>query len=71
VLLTAFIAGGRLIGAYQVGREWRTWAARDPSAAEAYRTFFVVDLVSGLLSLAIAGLVWWLLRDQPGNGTDS
>ncbi len=71
MLLTAFIAGGRLIGAYQAGSEWRSWAVRDPSAAEAYRTFFVADLVIALLSLAIAGLVWWLLRDQRENRTDS
>jgi hypothetical protein len=67
VLITGFIAGSRIVGAYQEWREWRIWLVRDPSAADAYRTFFFMDLAVAVVSLAIAGLVWYLLREQPGN----
>jgi hypothetical protein len=64
VLLTGFIAGSRTIGAAQSWREWHSWLQRDPSAADAYRTTFLADLVIAALSLAIAALVWWLLRPK-------
>ena len=64
VLLTGFIAGSRSVDAVRSWQEWHTWAARDPSGAEAYRTFFLVNLSVALLSLSIAGLVWWLLRPK-------
>jgi hypothetical protein len=67
VLLTGFIAGARIVGAYQEWRQWQSWLIRDASAADAYRTFFLVDLAVALVSLAIAGLVWYLLREPPGN----
>jgi hypothetical protein len=37
----------------------------DPSAADAYRMFFLENTAVALLSLAIAGLIWWLLRPRP------
>jgi hypothetical protein len=62
VLLAGVIAGGRAIGAAQACAEARRWSARDPSEAEALRSFCQVDAAVALLSLAIAALVWWLLR---------
>ena len=64
VLLTAFIAGTRAVDAAQSWHEWQSWISRDPSAAEAYRTFFLMSAATALTSLAIAGLVWWLLRPK-------
>lgn len=64
VLVTGFIAGSRTIDAVRAWREWHTWAVRDPSAADAYRTFFLVSAAIALGSLLIAGLVWWLLRPR-------
>jgi hypothetical protein len=62
VLVTGFIAGSRTIDAARSWREWHTWAAQDPSGADAYRTFFLMSSTIALVSLLIAGLVWWLLR---------
>ena len=62
VLVTGFMAGSRIVDAAHSWQEWHSWAVNDPSGAEAYRTFFVVNLTVALLSLSIAGLVWWLLR---------
>jgi hypothetical protein len=65
VLVTGFIAGSRSVDAARSWQEWHSWVAQDPSGAQAYRTFFLVNLAVALLSLSIAGLVWWLLRPQP------
>ena len=65
VLVTGFIAGGRAVDAIRSWREWHLESLRDPSSAEAYKTFFLVDTAAAALSLAIAGLVWWLLRPRP------
>ena len=64
VLVTGFIAGSRAIDAVRSWKEWHSWAAQDPSGAGAYRTFFLENTAAALLSLAIAGLVWWLLRPK-------
>ena len=64
VLITGFIAGSRTVEAVRSWQEWRHWAAQDPSGAEAYWSFFLVHTAVALLSLSIAGLVWWLLRPQ-------
>lgn len=65
VLLGGFIAGGRMVSAIHAWREWHTWEDVDPSGADAYRTFFLMDLSVLALSVVIAGLVWWLLRPPP------
>jgi hypothetical protein len=49
VLLTGFIAGTRTIDAV---RSWREWP------------LFLEDVAVVLISLALAGLVWWLLRPR-------
>jgi hypothetical protein len=64
VLVTGYIAGSRTVDALRSWREWHSWAVKDPSGADAYRTFFLVDAAVALVSLLIAGLVWWLLRPQ-------
>jgi hypothetical protein len=69
VLITGFIAGSRTVDALRSWREWHSWMVRDPSGADAYRTFFMVDVAVALVSLLIAGLVWWLLRPQAGRKT--
>jgi hypothetical protein len=65
VLVTGFIAGSRTVEAAQAWQAWRVWAAQDPAEAEAYRSFFLVNTAVALLSLSIAGLVWWLLKPHP------
>jgi hypothetical protein len=62
ILVTGFLAGSHAVDAARSWREWHTWAARDPSGADAYRSFFLVNATIALVSLMIAGLVWWLLR---------
>jgi hypothetical protein len=64
VLVTGFLAGSRAVDAVRLWNEWQSQRATDPSAADAYYTFFLVDLAVAALSLAIAGLVWWLLRPR-------
>jgi hypothetical protein len=64
VLLTGFLAGSRAVDAVQSWNEWHRQLATDPSVADAYYTFFLVDLAVAALSLIIAALVWWLLRPQ-------
>lgn len=65
VLGGGFIVGGRIVSAIHGWREWHAWAERDPSGADAYRTFFMVDLGVIVLTVALAGLVWWLLSPRP------
>jgi hypothetical protein len=65
VLVTGFIAGSRVVDAIRSWQEWHSWAVRDPSSAGAYRTFFTVNVLAAIVSLLIAGLVWWLLRPRP------
>jgi hypothetical protein len=64
VLVTGFIAGNRAVDAIRSWREWHVWQIRDPSGAEAYRTFFVVSASIAVISLTVAALVWWLLRPR-------
>ena len=49
VLLTGFIAGARTVDAV---RSWKDW------------DLFLQNTVVAVLSLTIAGLVWWLLRPR-------
>jgi len=66
VVLAGIIAGSHAVSAYQAWEQWRLWRDRDPSGAEAALTFAEVDLVIALLSVAVAALVWRLLRPRPG-----
>jgi len=60
-LLAGVIAGERGVGAVQSWQQYRALKARDPSASDAYLTFTQVDAAIALVSLCLAGLVWWLL----------
>jgi hypothetical protein len=64
VLVTGFVAGSRVVDSIRSWQEWHAWATRDPSGAEAYKSFFLVNATAAAVSLAIAALVWWLLRPR-------
>jgi hypothetical protein len=64
VLVAGLFAGGRIISAYLGWRQWQLLRPQDPSGADASLTFAEVDLVVAALWLALAGLVWWLLRPR-------
>jgi hypothetical protein len=64
VLVTGFVAGSRVVDAVRSWQDWHHWSAQDPSGAEAYKTFFMLNAAAAGLSLAIAGLVWFLLRPR-------
>jgi hypothetical protein len=62
-----FFAGNHTVDAVRAWQEWHSWAGKDPSGAEAYRSFFLVSTTVALLSLSIAALIWWLLRPRSGS----
>lgn len=62
VLVGGIFAGTRVVGAVNAWQQYHIWSERDPSGAEAYLTFAGVNAVVAGLSVALAGLVWWLLR---------
>jgi hypothetical protein len=66
VLLMVALAISQAVGAIQSWRQYRELREPDPSAADAYLTFAQVDAVLAGLSLAFAGLVWWLFRPRKG-----
>jgi hypothetical protein len=48
---------------------WRAWhdlAASDPSGADLYRTTALLDLAVVAVCVALAALVWWILRPRNG-----
>jgi hypothetical protein len=65
VLVSGLIAGWRLVGAIANWRQWRRWAATDPSAAELYQINLWFDLAAAAFAAAIAALLWYLLRPTP------
>ena len=64
VLLSGFFAGSRLVAAALSWKAWRHHAA--DLDAHVFHQAFLTDLAIALLSLAIAGLVTWLLRPVSG-----
>jgi hypothetical protein len=62
VLLAAALAGVRIVSATQAWQQYLSWRERDPSGADAYLTFAQVDAAIVVISISLAGLVWWLLR---------
>jgi len=64
VLLSGIIAGSRVVEAFQAWRDWHRFTNSDPSAAHAYRNYFLLDAAAAAVSLCIAALVWWLLRPR-------
>jgi hypothetical protein len=65
-LLGGIIAGVAAVSAVEAWQQYRIWKGRDPSAAAAYLSFASNNSAVVVLSLALAGLLWWLLR--PGAG---
>jgi hypothetical protein len=65
VVLAGIVAGSNTVSALQSWQQYRLWRERDPSGADASLTFAQLDLAVAGLSLAIAALVWWLLRPKP------
>jgi hypothetical protein len=64
VLIAGILAGDRVVEAFKAWQEWRGWRATDPSGADAYRSFFLVNSAAALLSLCLAALLWHLLRPR-------
>ena len=62
VLLASAFAGVRIVSAAQAWQQYLAWRERDPSGADAYLTFAQVDAAIVVISISLAGLVWWLLR---------
>jgi hypothetical protein len=62
VLLAGALAGVKIVSAAQAWQQYLVWRERDPSGADAYLTFAQVDAAIVVVSLSLAGLVWWLLR---------
>lgn len=68
-LLGGIIAGVGAVTAVESWLKYRTWAGRDPSAADAYLSFAATNSAVVVLSLALAWLLWWLLRpSSPQSG---
>jgi hypothetical protein len=61
-LLGGTIAGVGAVSAIESWQQYRAWTGRDPSAAEAYLSFAATNSAVVILSVALAWLVWWLLR---------
>jgi hypothetical protein len=71
VLAGGFVAGSQAVDATRRWQEWHAWNVRDASAAAEYRDFFLMNVASIVLSLAIAALVWRLLRPATDLGDES
>ena len=64
-LLGGIIAGVGAVTAIESWQHYRIWTGRDASTADAYLSFAATNLAVVVISLALAWLVWWLLR--PGS----
>lgn len=62
VLVAGIFAGTKVVGAVHAWQQYHIWSERDPSGADAYLTFAGVNAAVAGLSVALAALVWWLLR---------
>ena len=67
-LLAGIIAGGRAVSAFKSFKLYHAMTMTDPSRAEPYLTVAAYDLGILVLSVTIAGLVWWLLRPSSASG---
>jgi uncharacterized membrane protein len=69
-LLGGIIAGVGAITAVESWQQYRVWTGRDPSTAEAYLSFAATNSAVVVLSLALAWLLWWLLRPRSPQSGD-
>jgi hypothetical protein len=68
-LLAGIIAGGRAVSAVRSLEQYHAMRMAEPSQAEPYLTLAAYDLGILVLSVTLAGLVWWLLRPSSAPGT--
>ena len=59
VVAALWIVGHRALSAARDWREWHAALPNDPSAADAWRTFFLVDV--GIAALALAAVLLFLV----------
>jgi len=62
------VASDRLVAAGRAWRLWHRWIGEDPSGADLYRTNFWIFSGAAALTVAVAGLVFWLLRPASPSG---
>jgi len=63
------VASDRLIAAGRAWRLWHRWIREDPSGADLYRTNVWIFSCEAALMVAIAGVVFWLLRPRSARRT--
>ena len=64
LLAAVAVSGYRLPGTFRNLQQWRAALPVDPSAAELYKTTFVVNAVGIAIILAVAVGVFYLLRPR-------
>jgi len=64
LLAAVAVSGYRLPSTVRNFQEWRAALAIDPSAAELYKTNFSINAVGIVIILAVAAVVFYLLRPQ-------
>jgi hypothetical protein len=64
VLIGGILAGDRTVEAVHSWQEWQGRLASDPSGAEVYKHFLLINLAEAALSLSLAALLWYLLRPR-------
>jgi hypothetical protein len=64
VVIGGVVAGEQAVEAIGAWQEWHTWVHSDPSAADAYRTFFWLNSAAAVVSVTLAALLWHLLRPK-------
>jgi hypothetical protein len=64
LLAAVAVSGYRLPGTFRNLQEWSASAQVDPSAAELYKTTFVVNAVGIAIILAVAVGVFYFLRPR-------
>jgi len=62
------VASDRLVAAGYAWRLWHRWIREDPSGADLYRTNFWIFSCAAALAVAVAGVVFWLLRPASARG---
>jgi len=64
LLAAVAVSGYRLPGAFRNFQEWRASFMVDPSAADVYKTNFMVNAVGIAVILIVAGAAFYLLRPR-------
>ena len=64
LLAAVAVSGYRLPGTFRNFQQWRAAMLVDPSAAELYKTNFMVNAVGIAVILIVAGAAFYLLRPR-------